>query len=115
MGNVTDKFLYSTLTKVHGELDYPILKVLEKEVAANTTSIKSDLGGGQNGHLGLIKSPAAYTNVCTTPYVQHINLGLLSISVVSSQHASPCMLLDHKKQKRLFREMITIKKSLKNK
>ena len=81
MSNVTDNFLYPTLTKVHGALDYVTLKILEKEVAANAASIQSDLGGGQNGHLGLVKSPAAYTNICATPYVRHINPGHLNIPV----------------------------------
>ena len=71
MSNVTDNFLYPTLTKIHGALDYPILKVLKKEVAANAASIQSDLGGGQDGHLGFIKSPTAYTNVCATPYTTY--------------------------------------------
>ena len=115
MSNVTDNFLYPSLTKVHGALDYPILIVLEKELAANAASTQSDLGVGQNGHLGLIKSPTAYTNICATPYVRHINLGHLNIPVGASQHESTRMLLDHKEQKRLFREMITIGKSLQNK
>ena len=69
MRNVTDNFRYPTPTKVHRALDYSTLKILEKEVAANADSIQSNLGGGQNVHLGLIKNPATYTNICATPYV----------------------------------------------
>lgn len=115
MSNVTENFPYPTLTKVHGPLDYPILKILEKEVAANAASIQSDLGGGQNGHLGLVKIATVYANVSAIPYLRHIHPGSLNIPVGASHHASTRMLLDHKEQKRVFREMVTIKKSLQNK
>ena len=46
MSNQTENFLYPILTKAHGPLDYKILKVLEKETAANAASVQSDLGGG---------------------------------------------------------------------
>ena len=49
--SIEDKFEFPVLTKVHGPLKYPALKIIKDEIKANTASIHSKLGGGQNGHL----------------------------------------------------------------
>ena len=52
-----DQFEYPVLTKILGPLDYSTLKRLKDELETNVSSIHSDLGGGINGHIGLILSP----------------------------------------------------------
>ena len=69
MSSVTDNFEYPIFTKFHGPLNYDILKVLIDETSANTASVQSDLGGGANGHLGLVKTLLDYIYVSAIPYV----------------------------------------------
>ena len=49
-------FEFPTLTNIHGEPTYFQLKELKNELKSNATSVTSDLGGGGNGHLGLVLS-----------------------------------------------------------
>ena len=71
--NITERFVYPTLTKVQGKLDYHALKTIKDELKANATKITSDLGGGANGHLGLVLTPLEYTHISVVPYVRHLN------------------------------------------
>lgn len=72
--NITFKIKveYPVLTKVVGELDYVSLKIIRDELKANTASIHSNLGGGTEGHLGLVIHPIEYSFVSATTYAQHI-------------------------------------------
>ena len=88
MSSVTDNFEYPVLTKVHGPLNYDNLKVLIDETSANAASVQSDLGGGANSHLGLVKTALEYTHVNVTPYVRHVNPAPLNIPTGTSQHES---------------------------
>ena len=63
-----ERFEYPVLTKILGALNYPILKKLKDEVKVNAASIFSELGGGQNGHLGLVSTPTEYAQVSSVPY-----------------------------------------------
>jgi hypothetical protein len=53
-------FQHPSLTKIHGDPTYESLAKLEKECKANGKSVRSTLGGGHNGHLGLVSSAIAY-------------------------------------------------------
>jgi len=56
-------FEYKKLTPISGEPTFQTLKDLKDELRANASSVPSDLGGGQYGHLGLVLSPAEYAQV----------------------------------------------------
>jgi hypothetical protein len=58
-------FQHKVLTKIHGLPSYESLQHVSTELKANASSVPSTLGGGQNGHLGLLLSDAR----CIT--VQH--------------------------------------------
>jgi hypothetical protein len=58
-------FQHPALTKIIGDPTYTSLAKLERECKANAKSVRSDLGGGQQGHLGLISSAPAYA--CIAP------------------------------------------------
>ena len=55
---------------------------------ANATSISTDLGGGANGHLGLILSLIEYANASLTPYVKTVHSGNLDVPPGTTQHES---------------------------
>jgi hypothetical protein len=56
-------FQHPSLTKISGDPTYSSLAKLERECKANGKSVSSTLGGGLQGHLGLVCSPAAYNRV----------------------------------------------------
>ena len=56
-------FQHPALTKIAGDPTYTSLAKLKRECKANAKSVCSDLGGGQQGHLGLISSAPAYAHI----------------------------------------------------
>jgi hypothetical protein len=56
-------FQHPSLTKIIGDPTYTSLAKLEKECKANGKSVRSTLGGGNQGHLGLVSSALAYERV----------------------------------------------------
>jgi hypothetical protein len=65
-------FQHKVLTKVHAGLPtYESLQTLHTELKANAGSVPSTLGGGQNGHLGLLLSAVRYATLThTVPWTQ---------------------------------------------
>jgi hypothetical protein len=53
-------FQHPSLTKISGDPTYKSLAKLEKECKANGKSVRSTLGGGNQGHLGLVSTALAY-------------------------------------------------------
>jgi hypothetical protein len=51
------------LPTVEGEPDYQTIHATRKFLQANSRAIDTHLGGGTLGHLGLIVSDAAYSNI----------------------------------------------------
>jgi hypothetical protein len=56
-------FPHPILQPVEGEPDYQTINTTRKYLQANSRSIDTHLGGGTLGHLGLIISDAAYSNI----------------------------------------------------
>ena len=59
-------FQHKVLTKIHGQPVYETLQNLATELKANAGSVPSTLGGGENGHLGLILSDIRYAALPNT-------------------------------------------------
>lgn len=81
-----DKFEYSVLTKVHGDLTYAALKRIEDEIKCNAAAVHSELKGGAHGHLGLVLSATAYALVLSIPYLCHLNPPPLIIPPTTMNH-----------------------------
>jgi hypothetical protein len=56
-------FQHPTLTNTNGDPAYAGLAKLERECKANGKSVSTTLGGGLQGHLGLVCSTAAYQHI----------------------------------------------------
>ena len=69
--NYREAFLqHPTLTKITGDPTYISLAKLERECKANAKYVRSNLGGGDQGHLGLAITATAYTRISPgTPFV----------------------------------------------
>eukprot|EP00957_Ditylum_brightwellii_P011572 874674-Ditylum_brightwellii.AAC.1 len=73
-------FEYLELSKFHDEPTTSALLILCNEVQSNTQSINTILGGGANGHLGLICNASMYFSIPgMTPYFYPTNPGSLAI------------------------------------
>jgi hypothetical protein len=61
--DVLASFPHPILPTVEGEPDYLTIHATRKFLQANSRAIDTHLGGGTLGHLGLIVSDAAYSNI----------------------------------------------------
>jgi hypothetical protein len=78
-------FQHKVLTKIHGKPTYESLQTAFTELKANASSVPSTLGGGQNGHLGLLLSNARYTALPNSlPWVAPGNPGPFAPPAVGS-------------------------------
>ena len=104
----TDRFEYPILTKIMGNLTYPVLKKLKDEVKADASAIFSELGGGQNGHLGLVSNATEYANVNAIPYTRHNQPTRPSITSAMLPHTVQKKLDEYKENRELFKEMTNL-------
>ena len=63
-------FKYKNLTPIRGEPAHKSLKRLKMELQANTSSVETDLGGGNHGYLGLVLTDKEYATIPhTAPFI----------------------------------------------
>jgi len=105
-------FEYTTLTKIHGTLTYKTLQELKNQLKANAATFTSDLGGGANGHLGLVCTAAEYVNINATAYIVPEHPGILNIPALTPQNAATRLCINHTDLLRACRESIDAQKSL---
>ena len=76
---INTSFEYLILTPIQGQPTYAGMKVIKDKMKANLISVATDLGGGANGHLGLMLTQAEYANVSLIQYVRPVHPGALVI------------------------------------
>ena len=84
---VSTYFDYPSLIKTHRKPTYKTLQELNEQLKANISAVASDLGGGGNGHLGLVCTRMEYTSANPLGYMRPIHPGLLEIEGNTTQHA----------------------------
>ena len=65
-------FPHPSLRKITGNPTFADLQTLKKQVKANAASVPTTLGGGNNGHLGLVSDATTYARVSSTPYLRPV-------------------------------------------
>ena len=105
-------FEYKELTKIHGEPTYETIKEIEKEIKANAKSVRSSLGGGNFGHLGLVLSPDQYALISPTPFVRPDHPGTLVIPSGSTAHMREAIRDAHNAAKSLFETVEAVEAAL---
>eukprot|EP00957_Ditylum_brightwellii_P075083 5704905-Ditylum_brightwellii.AAC.1 len=74
------------LSKIQGEPTTAALLTLRYEVHSNAQSVSTALGGGANGHLGLVCDASTYASIPgTTSYVCPAHPGPLTLPVMATQ------------------------------
>ena len=109
---ITTSFEFPVLSKVSGRPTYESLKKVKDELKTNASTVSSDLGGGANGHLGLVLTDVEYTFVSATPYVKPVHPGQLVIPPGTTNYVATSMKEDHKEEIRMFKEAINVEQAL---
>jgi len=107
-------FDHPDLTRIIGEPTTASLITLHQEVKANAQSVSTSLGGGANGHLGLVCSPETYQELVPgdTPYIRPTNPGRLQILGTETQYQIAQRRDEHDEATRLFREVIGVERAI---
>ena len=108
---ITSVFEFPVLTKITGRPQYSNLKTIKDELKANAGKVQCDLGGGNNGHLGLLLKPAEYTHVNPTAYVRPVHPGVV-IPIGGSQIENTNLRAAYNEELRLFREANAVEEAL---
>ena len=61
--DILSKSPLKKIAKYEGVIDYKIIREIHRKIQANTSTIQSELGGGQYGLLGMEMQPATYRTV----------------------------------------------------
>ena len=101
---IKTNFEYPVLTKITGKPTYESFKTIKDELKTNAGNVQCDLGGSENGHLGLVLSDAEYATVNVTPYVRPVHPGAVA-PVGATQWETSLLREDWKENIRLFREV----------
>ena len=103
------------ITKITGEPNYESLKYLKDQLKANAASIPTTLGDGNHGYLGLILSPAAYTTIAATQFVEPIYPGQHpNVPAGTSATNTSTIVRRHTEDQRQWREFKNVNTTLKN-
>ena len=105
-------FEFPVLTKVTSRPTYATLKTIKNELKANAGKVQCELGGGNNGHLGLVLSDPEYALVNpTVPYVRPAHPGPVA-PVGTTQIQNSNMRAQYNEDLRLFREANAVEEAL---
>ena len=103
------------ITTITGELNYESLKTLKEQLKANANSIPATLGGGNHGYLGLILSPAAYTTITATHFVEPVYPGQHpNVPAGTSAANTSTIVRRHTEDLRQWHEFKNVNTALKN-
>ena len=83
---ITIYFQYKALTKIHGAPTYETLREMKDQLKANAASVNTNLGGGANGHLGIVLTPTEYRNISDTTYTRPNHPGRAVIPAGTTNH-----------------------------
>jgi hypothetical protein len=74
--------------KIIGKPNYHSLYELKKAIKGNASSVGSQLGGGNHGHLGAVLTPVEYATVSATPFVIPVNPGPMPAVIAGATQAA---------------------------
>ena len=101
-------FDYPELSKISGEPTLGSLMTLRNELKANAQSVSTTLGGGANGHLGLVLPAQAYGLIAPgTPYIRPV-LPVMDISNTDTQYIIAQKRLEYDTSLALYREFVAM-------
>ena len=75
---IREGFHYPTLDRQPGLSSYNTINSIHTLLKTNATSVPSQLGGGQNGLLGLVLNDALYLNLTGADFIKPPNSGTVA-------------------------------------
>ena len=72
--DIHSKSPFKEITKYEGVIDYKIIREIHRKIPANASPIKSEVGGGKHGLLGLAMQLATYWNVIGKDFQRPVRL-----------------------------------------
>ena len=109
-----DSFPHSVIPKIEGQPDYEKIAAIKHLLGANAASVQTTRGGGSNGYLGIILSPAVYNTVSPVPWVDPPNPGAtptIPLNATAAQIGEAVR--THTEQLRQWREFNNVQQALK--
>ena len=107
-----DLFAHHTLDRITGHPTYESLTTLKKQLQANAASVPSTLGGGANGHLGLVLTPQQYHFISLRPFIRPNHPGVLTIPPNTPADEVNRLRHNHKVNTDLFQLTHSVEKTL---
>lgn len=105
-------FEYKELTKIHGEPTFETIKALHNQLKANASSVPSNLGGGQFGHLGLVLTPQQYALISDTAFERPNHPGQVEYTRNATGPQIAATDAQHAEEIRVFREVLGVEAAL---
>ena len=105
-------FKYKTPTPIIGAPTNKTLKRLKQELRANASSVESDLGGGDHGHLGLVLDDPEYAAISATAFTAPPYPATLTIPTTVTQVEALNLREAHREAKRAYYECKNVEKAL---
>lgn len=107
-------FPEETLPKIIGLPNYENLSELRKALKYNASSVTSTLGGGNNGYLGIVVSPAVYASIDPTPFLTPVDPGIQPDIPPGTSAANTAVIVRaHQEQQRQYKEHQNLQRALK--
>ena len=72
---IREKSPIKTTLKIIGDPTYKAIKKLREAMYSNAAAISTTIGGGRNGHIGLIMDTSVYANITAFAYVRPADPG----------------------------------------
>ena len=72
---IREKLPIKNVPDIIGEPNYKAINKVREVLYANVAAILTTLGGGYNGHIGLIMDVSVYANVSTPSYTRRTEIG----------------------------------------
>ena len=112
--NIVAKFPTKILPLIPGEPDYDCISQLNKIMYGNAETLSTTLGGGANGHVGLIMKVTLYVTLSATAYVAPIEPPLTPVVPPTATSAARQHLRDqHAEEQRIYTNHVNMDDALK--
>ena len=77
--NISKSFPQKTLTPIIGTPSYETIRIIHTELKSNACTVRTNLGGGNHGHLSLTLTPDEYHKQTGTTFTRPSDPGVTPV------------------------------------
>jgi hypothetical protein len=112
--DIIAKFPTKRLPIIDGEPDYASISTMVQLLCSNAATLMTTLGGGRNGHIGIIMPAELYATLSDRPYLRPSDPGPIPIhSAAANFAARETDRINHKAAQKLFEQHNNMNDALK--